>query len=295
MDILRSFVNAHFVPPASFELPRHARLVAGSTAAVALTATVTAQANSISRRGERNEEPALDGRFANAAFACASLATSPSVSSDKGSDGSSSGDRAEQREPKTGLVFPAAIDDEKLLAVGVRSKNLFGLASVKVYAFGVYIDPSSVVRELSSTYGSTSASILSNSKWFQNDVIAKDTKITVRLIISYKRLKIKQIKGAFEESVGNGIEKLSGAPNKPLLNSFTSLFTDDIPLEKGTIIDLRRDSGHTLTASVGGKKLGSIQSQLLCKALFDLYMGDKPFDADAKKVMSKGLAAILTT
>lgn len=150
------------------------------------------------------------------------------------------------------------------------------------------------MRELREKYGNVPQAQLKGSKFFQSDVISADTQLTVRLVISYKRLKMKQIKGAFEESLGQGMQKLSGVPNDDLLHSFTKLFTDDIKLERGTVIDLTRNAGHVLTTTVGGKALGSVQSQLLCRALFDLYLGDTPFDPKAKAEVAEGLAALFS-
>lgn len=34
---------------------------------------------------------------------------------------------------------------------------------------------------------------------------------------------------------------------------------------------------------VDGKEIGSVESQLLCRSILDLYIGDDPFDSKAKE------------
>ncbi|KAI5056858.1 hypothetical protein GOP47_0028676 [Adiantum capillus-veneris] len=122
-----------------------------------------------------------------------------------------------------------------------------------------------------------------------------DFDMTVRLVIVYGRLKIGSVRSAFKESIGNRIQKFSGKEDRPLLESFTSLFKDDIKLPKGTTIDVRRQPGHILTTTIGDKDLGSLQSPLLCRAFFNLYIGDEPFDTKGKEDVKSTLAALVSS
>lgn len=45
--------------------------------------------------------------------------------------------------------------------------------------------------------------------------------------------------------------------------------------------------------AVDGKEVGSIQSQLLCRAILDLYIGEDPFDRQAKEDIRQALTSIL--
>ncbi|XP_066381367.1 fatty-acid-binding protein 1-like isoform X1 [Miscanthus floridulus] len=44
---------------------------------------------------------------------------------------------------------------------------------------------------------------------------------------------------------------------------------------------------------VEGEEVGSIQSKLLCQSLLDLYIGDDPFDKNAKDDIHQNIASIL--
>ncbi|XP_026456405.1 fatty-acid-binding protein 1-like [Papaver somniferum] len=194
---------------------------------------------------------------------------------------------------KTGFPFPAILnDDRRLLGIGLRRKVLFGLKNIDVYAFGVYADDGEIKKLLTDKYSEFSASELKESK-LNEDIMEKDIYMTVRLQIAYGRLSIRSVRNAFEDSVGNRLKKFGGADNAELLQSFTSQFKDEYKLPRGSVIDLSREPGHVLRTTIDGKEVGSIQSKLLCRSIFDLYIGEDPFDTQAKEDIKQNLAALL--
>ncbi|KAH0454435.1 hypothetical protein IEQ34_016359 [Dendrobium chrysotoxum] len=196
-------------------------------------------------------------------------------------------------EPKTGVLFPSVVDGaRRLLGIGLRKKNVFGLKSIDVYAFGVYAEVNDV-KKLREKYGVLSESEVRGSKEFFADVLDQDLRMTVRLQIVYGRLTIGSVRSAFEESVGNRLKKFSGSDNKELLKRFTSLFRDEYKLPRGSVIDLSREQGYILQTKINGKEVGSIQSKLLCQSILDLYIGDDPFDKKAKEDIGAGLTSLL--
>lgn len=44
---------------------------------------------------------------------------------------------------------------------------------------------------------------------------------------------------------------------------------------------------------VDGNDVGSIQSKLLCRSILDLYIGDDPFDKQAKDDVHSNIASLL--
>ncbi|KAI3872758.1 hypothetical protein MKW92_011102 [Papaver armeniacum] len=195
---------------------------------------------------------------------------------------------------KTGFPFPAILNDNRrLLGIGLRRKVLFGLKNIDVYAFGVYADDSEIKKLLTDKYSDFSASELKENSKLNEDIMEKDICMTVRLQIAYGRLSIRSVRNAFEDSVGNRLKKFGGADNAELLHSFTSQFKDEYKLPRGSVIDLSREPGHVLRTTIDGKEVGSIQSKLLCRSIFDLYIGEDPFDTQAKEDINKNLAALL--
>ncbi|KAF5184637.1 fatty-acid-binding protein, partial [Thalictrum thalictroides] len=74
---------------------------------------------------------------------------------------------------------------------------------------------------------------------------------------------------------------------------FTSFLKDEIKLPSGSVIDLSREHGHVLRTTINGKDVGNIQSKLLCQAVLDLYIGEDPFDAQAKEDTKLNLASLV--
>ncbi|KAJ4846432.1 hypothetical protein Tsubulata_032245 [Turnera subulata] len=121
-------------------------------------------------------------------------------------------------DPKSGVSFPAVVSEsQKLLGIGVRRKNILGLKSIDVYAFGVYADGEEVKRVLGDKYGKLSASELKVNKEFKDDLMGGDVRMTVRLQIIYGRLSIASVRSAFEDSIGSRLQKFGGPGNKDLL------------------------------------------------------------------------------
>lgn len=56
-------------------------------------------------------------------------------------------------------------------------------------------------------------------------------------------------------------------------------------VRRGSTIMFSRSGGNTLTASAGTHVLGTVVSGSLCRALFDLYVGDQPVSKAAKVCM----------
>lgn len=194
---------------------------------------------------------------------------------------------------KTGFSFPSVIgDSQQLLGIGLRRKAILGLKNINVYAFGVYADNDDIKESLSEKYGKFTVSELQE-KEFDKDVMEGDICMTVRLQIVYGKLSIRSVRSAFEESVGNRLQKFGGSDNKELLHKFTSQFKDEYKIPRGSVIHLSKERGHVLRTIIDGKEVGSIQSQLLCRAILDLYIGEDPFDRQAKEDIRQALTSIL--
>ncbi|KDP21455.1 hypothetical protein JCGZ_21926 [Jatropha curcas] len=197
-------------------------------------------------------------------------------------------------ESKTGVSFPSVVSESRrLLGIGLRRKSVLGLKNIDVYAFGVYADDDQVKNVLGEKYGKLSISELKENKEFKEDLMELDIFITVRLQIVYSRLSIRSVRSAFEESVGSRLQKFGGPDNKELLQRFTSQFKDEYKIPRGSVIELSREKGHVLRTTIDGKEAGSVQSKVLCRSILDLYIGEDPFDRQAKENIESKLASLL--
>ncbi|KAI6674746.1 hypothetical protein NL676_002652 [Syzygium grande] len=272
-------------PPAKHPLPRPSALSFAAAAAASVAAGAAAVAGIAASRDPRRP-PFLRGALDVLVSRSSSLPLWGSLSLAENSPPAV--------ESRTGVSFPPVVGGSRqLLGVGLRRKSLLGLKNIDVYAFGVYADDKDVNKLLKEKYGKLSTSELKESKEVSEDLMEGDICVTVRLQIVYGKLSIKSVRSAFEESVGNRLKKFSTADNKELLQRFTSQFKDEYKIPRGSVIDLSRDRGHVLRTTIDGKEVGSIESKLLCRSILDLYIGEDPFDRQAREDVKLNLASLL--
>eukprot|EP00270_Netrium_digitus_P008006 TRINITY_DN2366_c0_g1_i2.p1 TRINITY_DN2366_c0_g1~~TRINITY_DN2366_c0_g1_i2.p1 ORF type:complete len:331 (+),score=79.53 TRINITY_DN2366_c0_g1_i2:61-993(+) len=194
------------------------------------------------------------------------------------------------KESITGLEFPRELKSSKLLGLGVRNKKLLGLKNLRIYAFGVYADAASLKDKLGAKYASSKLDSVALLK----DVIKQDVVLTVRLVISYRGLKIGQVRSAFQESLGGKLKELGGsAEDKRALDNYTSFFKDEFQLHRGTVIDLTRGPGHTLHTTIDGREVGFVKNATVCRCVFELYLGQRPFDKHMRDSAMESLPQLL--
>ncbi|KAJ6354469.1 hypothetical protein OIU77_005139 [Salix suchowensis] len=189
-------------------------------------------------------------------------------------------------EPKTGIEFPMFLDNilsgqegsrltsEVLVGTGSKTMTIIKIKSLRIYAFGLYVHPSSVCEKLGPKYASIPIGELNKHRDFYEDLLREDIAMTVRLVINCKGIKISTVKDAFEKSLRNR-------------------FIEDIPLPAGTTIDFRQTADGKLITEIGGNQIGVVCSKDLCRAFFDMYIGDIPVSEQTKEEIGKNVASII--
>ncbi|XP_054791895.1 fatty-acid-binding protein 2 [Prosopis cineraria] len=208
-------------------------------------------------------------------------------------------------EPKTGIEFPMilnnVVDEEQdvnlnsevLVGTGSRTMTIVKIKSLKIYAFGFYVHPHSLCEKLGPKYASFSAGELNNSHGFYKDLLREDVEMTVRLVVNCKGMKINTVKEAFEKSLRARLVKTNPSTDFCCLRKFRSYFTQDIPLPLGTTINFRRTADGCLITEIGGNHIGSVPSKDLCRAFFDMYIGDEPVSEQTKEEIGKNVVNII--
>ena len=84
----------------------------------------------------------------------------------------------------------------------------------------MYVDPASLKGELGDKYGNLDPEEVKKDEEFFKDLMEKDVGLSVRLVISYGRLKIGTVRSAFEESVGSRIKKFGDGSEGDLLKRY---------------------------------------------------------------------------
>ncbi|KAH0865605.1 hypothetical protein HID58_082816 [Brassica napus] len=171
---------------------------------------------------------------------------------------------------------------------------------IRLICLGMYADCDDVKKLVGEKYANLPASELRGNKAFIDDLMEADIKMTIRLQIVYGKLSIRSVRSAFRDSVGNRLKKFGGLDNDELLQSFTSLFKDEYKIPRSSTIDMTQEPGHVLNVAsnkilsiyVEGNQVGSVKSKLLCRSILDLYIGEEPFDKNAREDFLNNVASI---
>ena len=191
---------------------------------------------------------------------------------------------AELTEPNTQVKFPlelpAAGGAQALTGTGIRTRTI---AKVKVYAFGLYLDPAGARSALAAWRGKKASDLWDDQAFY--DVITKGSfPMTLRLVMT------RDVGGAqMAEALSEALSaRMTG--NNETLDKFTGFFTSD--LAKGTEILFARN-GNSLKVVIGGQAAGEIDNAVLPWALFDVYLGKKPISSEGKKTVVSRLPELL--
>ncbi|KAK3033084.1 hypothetical protein RJ639_035710, partial [Escallonia herrerae] len=187
-----------------------------------------------------------------------------------------------QVEPKTGVSFPIRLDDGKQLkAAGLRKKSMLGLG-IKIYGFGIYADNQRQKDILTSKFERAPAKA---TKEMYQMVIDSDLGMMVQLVIVFSSLTMSMVRKNFDEGLGASIKKLTGGKNEELTKKIMGEASDDIKLTTGSVIEISRLPGYILQTRVKGDVVSSVERELLCRAYIHMYLGDDPFDKEAKEIL----------
>ncbi|XP_051204371.1 fatty-acid-binding protein 2 [Lolium perenne] len=202
-------------------------------------------------------------------------------------------------EPKTGIKFPAFLEDEAspatavLVGVGFKGMKIMRVKNLNLYAFGLYMQPQSICEKLGPKYASVPTTKLKDDPDFYNDLLRENLHIRVRLVVNYNGLSIGAVRDVFEKSLGLRLQKMNPNTDYRCLKTFGSYFTEDIPIPAGTKIDFCQTSDGQLITEIDGRQISAVQSKDLCRAFFDMYIGDSPVSLEAKKEVARNVAGLM--
>ncbi|CAI0454917.1 unnamed protein product [Linum tenue] len=168
-------------------------------------------------------------------------------------------------EPKTGVSFPVKLTDGK-----------------ELMTVGMYYDKEKLKENLKTKIDSKESTKLT--KEMYQAVIDSDSAMTVRLVIVFSSLTMNMVKKNFDEGLGASIKKLTGGKkNDDLANKVMGAASDGIKLSSGSVIEISRLPGNVLQTKVVDEVISKVESELLCRAYVNMYLGDDPLDKEAKE------------
>ncbi len=191
----------------------------------------------------------------------------------------------------TELTVPGGSATQVLAGTGIRVKTFL---KVKVYAFGLYVDPDGA-RSTLSAYKDMSASTLERDQAFYRRILDQDFAMTLRLVMT-RDVGGEDMADAFDGALRPRVQHAAAEMGMPeaetALDQFRGYFSLD-EMTKGAEIVFSCSPDGRLTTSVTGEPQASIESETLCWALFDVYLGEKPISGDGKKKVISRFPQIL--
>lgn len=170
--------------------------------------------------------------------------------------------------------------------MGVRVKRIAGIG-VKVYACGLYVDPSAARAAVGDRYVGRKVSDVAKDQSLYAAVL-NDAKVekTARLVFA-RDLDSAKIADALSERLRPALGAGSAS-----LREFESHF-EGVQFKKGQSLTFSAVGGK-LHTSIQGKEVGAIADPKLCVALFDAYLGKNPVVPGAKQSLGEQLASHVT-
>lgn len=211
---------------------------------------------------------------------------------------SSVGNTEYVEEPATNVKFqtllslPDCLSSLSLIGTGFREK-VFAIIGVKVYAAGLYLNPS-ILDKLEASKGRNAAEIQEDSSLF--DLIYQAPLEKSLQIVLVRDVDGKTFWNALDEAISPRIKSPTSV-DETALSTFRGIFQDR-PLKKGTSIFLTWLHPSKMLVHISAEGIPSaadatIQSENVTISLFDVFFGRGPVSPSLKASVSNGLASIL--
>ena len=168
----------------------------------------------------------------------------------------------EVKEPRTGVSFPVKEDHMTLLGVGVRTKTFL---KVKVYAAGFYVADAALRGPLAVHRGRA------GSPEFYHDLVWGD--FPKAIVMKFVRdTTAAQIRDAFYEALP-GVDRAR-------LDLFAHHFGTP---RNGQTVVVRWGPGGVIQTTAAGEVKPPIADKAFAAAVFGIWLGEKPIQADLKR------------
>ena len=199
------------------------------------------------------------------------------------------------REPVSGVPFPLSLTPPGgatphwLMGAGIRQRTIF---RVKVYAFGLYVDADAARATLADFAGAT-AEALGRDGRFTRRLLDLDFGMALRLVMT-RTVSGGDVADAFDEALRPRMPRAEAGAH----DAAAALARLRGHLDMGAV---RRDAeivfscgpAGRLAMTVDGAARPPFESRALCRALFDVYLGEDPIERDGRRNIIAGFARLL--
>jgi hypothetical protein len=201
-------------------------------------------------------------------------------------------------ERSSGVAFPVELTvpgtemTHVITGTGIRTKTFL---KVKVYAFGLYVDPAGARTALVDYAGTEGKELEKNDEFFDT-VLEQDFGMTLRLVMT-RDVGGEDMAEAFDGALRPRVQRAAAEMDMPggeaALDEFRGFFNVEEMTKESDIVFSCTPDGM-LRTSVKGEVQAEITSEALCWALFDVYLGEDPISGGGKKNIGKAFADVLS-
>lgn len=197
---------------------------------------------------------------------------------------------------ESGVTFPAQFDPQLggtphlLAGTATRERTVF---RVNVYAYGLYVEPEAARKELAAFAGQ-SPEALDRNPAFLRRLLDMRVPMTLRLVTT-RTLPGDALRNAFDEELTPRVARTDPSTSseaKVALSQFRGFFNVD-EMAEGSELLFSCTTAGALHTVVRAERRPVIQSIGLCRALFDVYLGERAVSAAGRRRLLAGLPAIL--
>ena len=200
-------------------------------------------------------------------------------------------------EPHSGTPFPVSLTPTGgttphwIMGTGLRQRTILRL---KIYAFGLYVDPEGARASLS-RFAGLPASTLERDESFYRQLLDLDFAMTLRLVMT-RTVNGADVAEAFDDALRPRMTRVMIDANNSGDLAVLERFRGNLDVDEvrtGTEIVFSCGPAGRLATSVGGDERPPIDSRALCRALFDVYLGEDPISDDGKRSIIAGFHGLI--
>lgn len=200
-------------------------------------------------------------------------------------------------EPLSGTPFPTSLAppgagaEQRLTGTGLRERFVLFIG-VHVYAFGLYVDADAAGAALAAFAGRSAGELAGDERFYER-LLDLEFAMTLRLVM-VRTVAGGDVATAFDDALRPRMAAVgAGGPgDAEALERFRGYF-DAPEITTGTEILFACTPEGRLTSAVGGAEQVPIDSQALCRSLFDVYLGREPISTEGRKTVIAGFPELL--
>ena len=183
------------------------------------------------------------------------------------------------------LVPPGSSTEQRLTGTGLR-EHVILFFGVHVYAFGLYVDADGARAALAEFAGRSAAELAGDERFYRR-LLDGEFAMSLRLVM-VRSVSGVEVANAFDDALRPRVRATSAETGDlQALERFRDYFAAP-EIETGTEIVFACTPSGRLSTTVAGHEQVSIDSQVLCRALFDVYIGGEPISVEGKKTVIAG-------